>query len=232
MNDAEILVVEDDVNMQRLLASQLTTRGYSVRIAGSGGEALKYAQDGLPEMVLLDIGLPDMDGIEVCRRLRALYSVPIIMVTASDTPQTKVSALEIGGDDYLTKPFHMGELIARIRAVLRRVSTAKEQASDQVYSWDLIRMDLDKREVMRDNVPLHLTKIEFELLKALVKNRDRAMTYEQLLLAVWGPGNTDVRPVHVHICNLRRKLEPGLTSPRRILAIPGVGYRFRGPQDD
>lgn len=226
MNNTDILVVEDDAKMQRLLASQLTMRGYSVRIASTGQEALIAAGDKIPDIILLDISLPEVDGLDVCRRIREWSAVPIILVTASDTPQTKVTALEMGGDDYLTKPFHMGELIARIRAVMRR-SAAREPSSPGVLSWDDISVDMAKREVRRSGVPLHLTKIEYELLRELVTHADRALTYDYLLSNVWGHGYEDVRPVHVHICNLRRKLEPGPAGPRRILAIPGIGYRFR-----
>jgi two-component system KDP operon response regulator KdpE len=230
MSNTDILVVEDDSKMQRLLASQLTMRGYCVRIASTGQEALMTAGDKLPDIVLLDISLPEIDGLEVCRRLREWSDVPIILVTASDTPHTKVAALEMGGDDYLTKPFHMGELIARIRAVLRRTAAGKPATPGPIL-WDDISLDMAKREVRRNGLPLHLTKIEYELLRELVTNADRALTYDYLLNSVWGQGYDDVRPVHVHICNLRRKLEPGPAGPRRILAIPGIGYRFRGSDD-
>jgi two-component system KDP operon response regulator KdpE len=231
VSNTDILVVEDDAKMQRLLASQLSMRGFTVRIAATGQEALRAAGDHMPDIMLLDISLPELDGLEVCKRLRNLSDVPIILVTASDTPETKVAALEMGGDDYLTKPFHMGELIARIRAVLRRTA-AREPSPPGLVLWDDISLDMAKREVRRGGVPLHLTKIEYELLRELVTHADRALTYDFLLSNVWGPGYDDVRPVHVHICNLRRKLEPGPAGPRRILAIPGIGYRFLGSDPD
>jgi two-component system KDP operon response regulator KdpE len=231
MSETAILLVEDDTKMQKLMANQLKHRGYEVRVASSGREALAAVGELAPDIVLLDISLPDIDGIEVCRRLRQASAVPIILVTASDTPQTKVTALETGGDDYLTKPFHMGELIARIRAVLRRTATNQPVVSGAI-SWDSLTVDLNKREVKRDSEVLHLTKIEYELLRVLITNADRALPYAFLLASVWGPGYDDVRPVHVHICNLRRKLEPGPAGPRRILAIPGIGYRFRGSDEN
>ncbi len=226
MSGTDILVVEDDIKMQQLLASQLSLRDYTVRIASTGLEALGAVRDQVPDIILLDISLPEMDGLEVCRQLREWTTVPIILVTASDMPHTKVTALEIGGDDYLTKPFHMGELIARIRAVLRRVSN-KDPISPGAVCWDDITLDMATREVKRSGDILHLTKIEYDLLREFVTHPDKALTYNYLLSAVWGHGYEDVRPVHVHICNLRRKLEPGPTGPRRILALPGIGYRFR-----
>ncbi len=227
----DILVVEDDPKMQRLLKSQLEMRGFDVRVATTGKEALLTLGECQPDLMLLDITLPEVDGLEVCRRVREWSQLPIILVTAADTPQSKVAALELGGDDYLTKPFHMGELIARIRAVLRRYEGSRP-ASATTIEWDKITLDLTSREVKRDGEAIHITKIEYEFLKELVTHPDRALTYDHLLNAVWGPGYDDVRPVHVHICNLRRKLEPSASGPRRILAIPGIGYRFRGSDDE
>jgi two-component system, OmpR family, KDP operon response regulator KdpE len=225
--NTQIMVVEDDPKMQRLLKSQLEMRGYDVQLASTGREALLAIGETNPAIMLLDITLPEVDGLEVCRRVREWSQIPIILVTAADTPQSKVTALELGADDYLTKPFHMGELIARIRAVMRRYEGARPAATS-IIAWDAITMDLTSREVKRDGETIHVTKIEYELLKELVTHPDRALTYDHLLNAVWGPGYEDVRPVHVHICNLRRKLEPSAGGPRRILAIPGIGYRFRG----
>ena len=227
MNSTDLLIVEDDSRVQRLMENQLTLRGFRVRSVTTGLEALREIELKEPDLVLLDITLPDINGLDVCRRVRRQYRVPIILVTAADRPQTKVIALESGGDDYLTKPFHMGELIARIRAVLRRTSAGAPSGTDRI-EYDGIAVDLGKREVTRDNTALHLTKIEFELLKLLITHPDKALPYSFILNAVWGSDAQDVRPVHVHICNLRRKLEPGPTSPRRIIAVPGIGYRFRG----
>jgi two-component system KDP operon response regulator KdpE len=227
MNQERILIVEDDPAMQRLLVSQLTARGFAVRLVDNGPAALALVAAERPDLILLDITLPGgMDGLEFCRELRTWSSVPVILVTAADTPQTKVVALELGGDDYLIKPFHVGELVARIRAVLRRAAPASVPDREVIEAGD-ISIDLTSREVRRGAEPIHLTKIEFDLLRELVIHRDTVLTYEHLLESVWGPGSTDIRLVHVHSCNLRRKLEQGPTSPRHILAVPGVGYRFR-----
>ena len=226
MSEARILVVEDDPHMQRLLNSQLKMRGFEVRVSGTGLEAVAAVSESEPNLVLLDITLPDIDGLEVCRQIREWSSVPVILVTAADTPQTKVNALELGADDYLIKPFHMGELVARIRAVLRRVSS-KSPATQSVVKVDDIRIDLMRREVRRGEEVVRLTKIEFDLLRELVTHGDMVLTYDYLLEAVWGMGYHDIRPVHVHICNLRRKIEHGPTNPRYIIALPGIGYRFR-----
>lgn len=223
-----ILVVEDDPKMQLLLSGQLAARGYDVRVAGDGATALRLAEEAPPDLVLLDITLPEIDGLEVCRQLRARSRVPIILVTAAERPETKMTALELGGDDYLTKPFHTGELIARIRAVLRRAAPDPAAAAPPttVDAGDVM-IDLERREVRRDNEPLRLTKTEFDLLRALATQPDKVVPYDELLRAVWGERYDDVRPLHVHVCHLRRKLETGPTGARHIIAVPGVGYRFR-----
>lgn len=243
-SEGQILVVEDDTRLQSLLRSRLAAHGFSVRAAGSGEEALLAlaSDEDAPALILLDISLPGIDGIEVCRRIRAAAQpVPIILVTAAADPRTKVSVLELGADDYLTKPFHMEELIARIRAVLRRArpapastvaavsgSSVATASAPSVIEINGLVIDLSRREVRRDGVPVHLTKIEFDLLDELVTHPDQVLSYTHLLRAVWGgSGGGDVRPVHVHVSHLRRKIEPGPPGPRHIVAVPGVGYRFR-----
>jgi DNA-binding response OmpR family regulator len=226
MTEGRLLVVEDDEQIQRLLDSQLSARGYQVAVVDNGEGALESAVQNPPDVVLLDITLPGLNGLEVCRRLREHSQVPIVLVSAADTPQTKVTALELGADDYLTKPFDISELVARIRAVRRR-STATAPAATGVVDLGALKIDLQRREVSRRGEPVHLTKIEFDLLRELVTNPDKVLTYQHLLSEVWGEGYDDIRPVHVHICNLRRKIEGGPTGPRYILAVPGIGYRLR-----
>jgi two-component system KDP operon response regulator KdpE len=222
-----ILLVEDDVKIQKLLRSQLTARQYQVEVAGDGLEAVTMLPDLQPDLVLLDITLPGMDGLEVCREIREWSAVPIILLTGKDSPQFKVTALELGADDYVTKPFHMGELAARIQAVLRRTQNHSPTAPTEVVIDDLT-IDLAARQVRRGEQSIHLTKIEFDLLHTLVTASDKMLSHQYLLEAVWGPGSEDVRPVHVHICNLRRKIETsGPDKIRRIISVPGVGYRFR-----
>jgi len=222
--------VEDDPNMQRLLQTQLTLRGWSVDVVSSGRAALAAVGDLEPDLILLDIGLPDMDGIEVCRQIREWASVPIILVTAADTPQAKVSALELGADDYLTKPFHTGELVARVRAVLRRSRAAGGGSVSAVVRVGALTVNLAQRTVRRGETEIYLTKIEFDLLRELVTHLDRVLTYSHLLRAVWGSGYDDIRAVHVHVSHLRRKLEPDVTGPRHLITVPGVGYRFRSQE--
>ena len=225
MSQGRILVVEDDPRMQRLLRSQLGARGYEVVVAGDGEAALDAVADAEPTVVLLDISLPGISGLDVCRGLREWSSVPILLLTAHDAAEIKIEALEMGADDYLTKPFHLGELIARIRALQRRSALGAEPTPPVLVVRGLT-VDLARREVHRTGEAVHLTRTEFELLRMLMTHPERVLTYEYLLEAVWGPGNADVRPVHVHLSNLRRKLSPSPTDPRYILSVPGVGYRF------
>ncbi|MES2463897.1 MAG: response regulator transcription factor [Armatimonadota bacterium] len=231
--EARLLVVEDEPRMQRLLQSQLSLNGWEVQVVGTARDAIQVIteESGSISLILLDIGLPDGDGLEVCRRIRKWSNVPIILVTAADTPQLKVAALELGADDYLTKPFHTGELMARIRAVLRRARTAADTeptvAILSVIEIDDLTVDLDQRTVLRKGTTVSLTKLEFDLLREFVTHLDRVLTYSHLLQAVWGAGYEDIRVVHVHVSHLRRKLEPDVTGPRHLLTLPGVGYRFR-----
>jgi len=226
MPDTKVLVVEDDPQMQRLLRSQLSARGFTVEIVATGAEAIDRIATTEPAIVLLDIGLPDTGGLEVCRQVREWSSIPVILVTAADTPQMKVSGLELGADDYLTKPFHVGELVARMHAVLRRAATDSVPVSSVVEAGDL-RVDRAARQVWCAGEEIRLTRTEFDLLNALVAYPDRVITYRQLLDAVWGEGYDDVRNVHVYVCSLRRKIETGPIGPRRVVSVPGVGYRFR-----
>jgi two-component system KDP operon response regulator KdpE len=220
--------------MQRLLQSQLTLNGWEVEVVGTAREAMGVVtaeEPGQISLILLDIGLPDGDGLDICRKVRQWSNVPIILVTAADTPQLKVAALEMGADDYLTKPFHTGELMARIRAVLRRARAAADTepslAVPSVIMVDDLTVDLSQRTVLRGDTTVSLTKLEFDLLREFVTHLDRVLTYSHLLQAVWGTGYEDIRVVHVHVSHLRRKLEPDVTGPRHLLTLPGVGYRFR-----
>lgn len=227
MAKARILVVEDDPHIQRMLQTQLAARDYEIQIRSSGAEAVSEAKQWEPDLVLLDIGLGSgMDGMSVCQKIRERSAVPIIMVTAADAPMTKMTALELGADDYLTKPFHMGELIARMRAVMRRTAREAEPRRSSVTVGD-IEIDMERREVRRNGAPLHLTRTEFALLSELASHSDQVLSYGHLLKKVWGEEGEDVRPVHVHMCHLRRKIEKAPLGQRLILAVPGVGYRLR-----
>lgn len=224
--EGRVLLVEDDPTIQKLLRNQLSARGWTVEVVSGGKSALERIADEPPDLVLLDIGLEEMDGLEVCRQLREWSAIPIILVTAADSARVKVTALELGADDYLTKPFHTGELVARMRAVLRRSRSQVAQMPAAVTIGPYV-VDLMRREVRRSGEEVRLTKIEFDLLREFVLHQDRVLNYDHLLRAVWGEGYTDIRVVHVHVSHLRRKLEPDVTGPRHLLTIPGVGYRFR-----
>jgi two-component system, OmpR family, KDP operon response regulator KdpE len=215
--------------MQRLLESQLSARGFRVSIAGSGEEALTAVADEDYQLVLLDISLPGQDGLTICRKLREWTSIPIILVTAADSAQTKVTAFGYGADDYLTKPFHTGELVARIHAVLRR-SKSEDAPETPTYELDDLRINIAKREVLSGEGEIKLTKMEFDILALFLRNPDKVVTHQHLLDSLWGPGYADVRSVHVHVCNLRRKIERD-TKKRHILSVQGIGYRFRMHED-
>jgi len=226
MSESTILIVEDDTAMGRLLSSHLKARGYEAILVTNGNDALSVVREKRVDLVLLDISLPGgLDGFEVCARLRAISTTPIIMVTAAQRPETKVRALDLGGDDYLTKPFDADELLARIRAVLRR--TGQPESQPMVIQAGEITVDLVRREVTRGSDSIHLTKTEFDLLALLLRNPERTLTYKQILEAVWGPRYDDIRPLHVHVSHLRRKLGERTDSGYQLLAVPGVGYRLR-----
>src|SRR6266540_644078 len=174
MAKTRLLVVDDDPQIQRMLRSQLAVRDYEVQVVDNGPDALQAVVDFEPHLVLLDITMPGMDGLEVCRQVREWSSVPVILLTAADAPQTKMTALDLGADDYLTKPFHMGELLARVRAVLRRAATSP--TPPPVVQAGGLTIDLARREVSRGEEPIRLTKTEFELLRELVTHPDRVLT--------------------------------------------------------
>jgi two-component system KDP operon response regulator KdpE len=224
MRRFSILVVDDDPQVQRMLRSQLGGAGYEVRLAGSGHEALDTLTEDEPDLVLLDVMMPGADGLAVCRQLRQWSSVPVILLTAADRAETKIAGLDLGADDYLTKPFHMGELLARIRAALRRGMGSNSKA--QVIHIGELVVDLAGRAVTRYEEPVPLTKIEFGLLRELVTHPNKVLTYNYLLETVWGSGYHEPHLVQVHMSNLRRKLQPSPIGPRFIFSMSGVGYRF------
>ena len=229
MGHKRVLVVEDDPRVQHLLRSQLAARGFAVTVASTGEAALDLLGHAEPGVVLLDINLPGMDGLETCRQIRRWSQVPILLLTAKDDTDTKIAALEGGADDYLTKPFHMGELVARMRALMRRCEGAGgDAAPSSVLVRGDLTIELEKREVRRGQETVALTRTEFDLLWELAIHPDRVLTYEQLLERVWGSGSGDIRSIYVHLSNLRRKLGQGMGA-RYIHAVPGVGYRFRIP---
>ncbi|MGQ9555560.1 MAG: response regulator [Anaerolineae bacterium] len=222
-----ILVVDDDKKIVDLVSLYLKRDGYGVLTAYDGHEALEIARRKKPDLIVLDLLLPGLDGTDICRLLRAESRVPIIMLTARSTDRDKLLGLDLGADDYVTKPFNPRELVARIRAVLRRATPEEEPAKDLRFGELLI--SFVRHEVLVSGRPANLTPTEFRLLEALVREPGRAFSRLELLDRVFGWDYEGVeRTVDVHIMNLRRKIEPEPSKPRYIATVPGVGYRFEG----
>ncbi|MGQ9572769.1 MAG: response regulator [Dehalococcoidia bacterium] len=223
----KILVVDDEPTLVATLRYNLEREGYQVSTAADGEGALSLAQAERPDLIILDLMLPGLDGLEVCRILRREMTVPILMLTAKTEEVDKVVGLELGADDYVTKPFSMRELLARVRALLRRAERPSTEA--EVLSAGDLRVDLGKREATRRGQPLALKPKEFDLLTFFLQNRARAFTREQLLDQVWGYDFAgDTRTVDVHVRWLRQKIEDEPAKPTRLLTVRGVGYRFEG----
>jgi len=221
-----VLLVEDEPQMRRFLRAALGSHGYRLVEAASGGEGIALATSHNPEVVVLDLGLPDMDGLEVTRRLRDFAKVPIIVLSARGREEDKVAALDAGADDYVTKPFGMAELLARVRVALRHAEG--REPDDPVLSFGGLSIDLARREVLREGAPLKLTPIEYRLLTTLARNAGKVLTHRQLLKEVWGPSHgEDTHYLRVYMAQLRHKLERDPSRPRYLLTEPGVGYRLR-----
>lgn len=220
------MLVDDETAIQRSVGPLLRSRGYDVLIAGSGTDALKMLTEHTPDLIVLDLGLADLDGTEVCRRIRAQSKAPIVVLSARGSEADKVNALDLGADDYVTKPFGPEELLARVRVALRRVMTEDKVESGQFRVGDLV-IDYGRRRVLRGSAEVRLTPKEFELLSLLARNHDRVLTHRAILKAIWGPHAVE-QPEHLWtlIAQLRRKIEPDPTEPRYLLSEPWVGYRF------
>lgn len=229
-----VLVVEDEESLRETLAYNLSRQGYEVKSAADGYAAVAAARDFRPQLILLDIMLPGIDGFEVCRRLRQEMNIPILMLTARDEEFDRVLGLEMGADDYITKPFSMRELLARVKAQLRRVRLDHEEvetaaAGGKTLQFDNLILDSARREARLDGVPLELKPKEFELLLYLAEHRGQALSREQILREVWGwefIGGS--RTVDVHVFWLRKKIELDAAKPKRIVTVRGAGYRFEG----
>jgi two-component system, OmpR family, KDP operon response regulator KdpE len=221
-----VLIVDDEPQIRRFLRTSLSAHGYRVTEASCGREAITLMATEQPELVLLDLGLPDMDGLEVIRRLREWSTVPIIVVSVRGQEGKKIEALDGGADDYVTKPFGMGELLARIRAAFRHRLQA--EVEEPVFRSAGLTVDLVRRIVTVDGREVRLTPKEYDLLRLLVTHAGKVITHQQLLREVWGPGSLyETHYLRVYIGQLRQKLEPDPAQPRYILTEPGVGYRLR-----
>jgi two-component system KDP operon response regulator KdpE len=225
MTAPRILLVDDELSIQRAVAPLLRSRGYDVEVAGSGAEALQRLRTQAPDLIVLDLGLPDIDGTEVCQRVRRESAVPIVVLSARGAEAEKVNALELGADDYVTKPFGANELVARIRVALRRVA-ASNQPARRVSVGDLT-IDYDRRRLARGDEEIRLTPKEFDLLAYLIENRDRVLTHRAILKAIWGAHAVN-QPEHLWVLvgQVRKKIEPDPSKPRYLISEPWVGYRF------
>ncbi len=221
-----ILLVDDEVSIQGAVVPLLRSRGYDVDVAGTGAEALRKCAERPPELIVLDLGLPDIEGTEICRRLRGRDDTPIIVLSARSGESDKVGVLDLGADDYITKPFGPEELLARIRVALRRATPDETRPAGKLKAADLT-IDYDRHRVVRDDEEFRLTPKEFELLSLLARNADRVLTHRAILKAIWGPNAVD-QPEHLWVLvgQLRKKIEVDAGNPRYLVSEPWVGYRF------
>ncbi|MDO8360395.1 MAG: response regulator [Devosia sp.] len=228
MSGPRILVVDDEPQIQRFLKPALVASDFDVLTAATAREAMRLIATRSPDLVILDLGLPDSDGKSVIAEVRAFSRVPIIVLSARDQESEKVAALDLGADDYIEKPFGIAELLARIRTALRRGTGGSDGVAD-TFEFSGLRVDAAARVVSRDNVPIHLTPKEYELLLQLVRNAGRVITHRQLLTSIWGVAHAeDVQYLRVAIAQLRAKIEADPSHPRLILNEPAIGYRFAG----
>lgn len=228
-----ILLIEDEPQMQRFLRIALESQGYRIAGASTAREGMLQAASRNPDIVLLDLGLPDMDGLEVTKRLREWTQTPVIVISAREQEQDKVKALDAGADDYLTKPFNSNELLARIRVALRHSVRARSGQAEPVFTFGNIRVDLSQRQVFLDDREAHLTVLEYKLLMVLIRNAGKVVTHKQLLTDVWGQAHAaEVQYLRVYMTRLRHKLERDPARPKFFMNEPGVGYRLKIDPDE
>jgi two-component system KDP operon response regulator KdpE len=226
MSADRILVVDDEPEIRRAVSRALTARGFEVEAEADGEGALHAVERFAPDLIVLDLNMPGLDGMAVCRRIRSWSQVPIIILSVREDEEDKVAALELGADDYLTKPFGTKELLARVRALLRRASTP-EETRPQRFEIDSVAIDLELRTVSRDGATVRLTKTEWALLEVLCHHPGRLLTQRWLLENVWGPGySEDPNVLRVFVSQLRKKIEPDPARPQIIVTDPGIGYRW------
>jgi len=227
MPDPVVVLIEDEPQIRRFLRATLTGQGYRLFEAPTGADGLVEVGSRQPDVVIIDLGLPDMDGIEVIRRVREWTAVPIIVLSARGQERDKVAALDAGADDYVSKPFGAGELLARIRVALRHVAGASHEADEAAFKAGEIRVDLLRRKVVVGSTEVRLTPTEYKLLTTLIRHAGKVVTHGQLLREVWGPAHTDqAHYVRIYMAHLRHKLEAEPARPRHLLTEPGVGYRL------
>jgi len=227
-NHPTVLVIEDEAQIRRFLRATLTANGYQLFEATTAQEGLVQAATRQPDVVILDLGLPDLDGLEVTRQLREWTTIPIIVLSARGQESDKVTALDAGADDYLTKPFSMGELLARLRVALRHAARTAQEPGEPIFVVGDLRVDLARRHVYIADQQVHLTPIEYKLLTTLVRYAGRVVTHRQLLQEGWGPGHTEANHyLRVYMGQLRHKLEADPARPRYLVTEPGVGYRLK-----
>lgn len=225
-----ILVVDDEPQITRVLRTSLSSQGYDIRVANDGETALEIMKDWTPDMVITDLAMPNMGGLELCRRLRSTTQIPIVVLSVRGEEKTKVQALDAGADDYVTKPFGMEELLARVRANLRRTATSDSDEQKIIAAGDL-KIDLTAHQVTLQDKEVHLTPKEFDLLVYLARRPGKVVSHRALLGAIWGGNSTEqVEYLRVFVGQLRKKLEPDSSSPRYIVTEPWVGYRFQAPE--
>jgi two-component system, OmpR family, KDP operon response regulator KdpE len=223
-----ILLIEDEPQMQRFLRIVLQVQGFRFIEAQTGQEGLAQAATRSPDIILLDLGLPDIDGLEVTRRLREWSDIPIIVLSAREQEQDKIKALDAGADDYLTKPFGAGELLARIRVAIRHKVMRQSTTGEPVFILDNLRVDMSHRQVFLNEQEVHLTPIEYKLLAILIQNAGKVVTHSQLLKEVWGPSySKETQYLRVYMTQLRHKLESDPARPRFLINEPGIGYRLK-----
>ncbi len=223
-----ILLIEDEPQMRRFLRITLQTQGYRLIESATARDGLMQATTRNPDVVLLDLGLPDLDGLEVTKRLREWNQTPIIVISAREQEQDKVKALDAGADDYLTKPFNASELLARIRVALRHAARQNTDKNEPVFMLRNLRVDLAQRQVFVSDKEVHLTPIEYKLLMVLVRHAGKVITHTQLLKEVWGPAHiNEVQYLRVYMTQLRHKLETDPARPRFLMNEPGIGYRLK-----
>jgi two-component system KDP operon response regulator KdpE len=224
---AKILVVEDEQEIRRFLRVSLVHHGYHFLEAANGKDGIMQAASQQPDLIILDLGLPDMDGMKLIEEVRQWSSIPIVILSARGQEHEKIKALDAGADDYLTKPFSVGELLARLRVALRHHTPTGGESGEAVFTLDKLRVDFVHRQVFAGETEIHLTPIEYRLLTTLIKYAGKVVTHRQLLKEVWGPDSVyETHYLRVYMAQLRRKVEDDAAQPRYLLTEPGVGYRL------